>query len=153
MNRGLLASEEELARLGDRIGRNPFRRIYDTLRKRCDLILESSPITETMWRSSWEQGRWGSATAAVAGIQGRVFDLTVCHAVDRNYAYRDRAMEELRNLLRFSTWTDPCHKDLAADLCTGEACATVAVALDWLAEEMTEAEITQAVQQALTGQG
>ena len=140
MRRGLLATRDELASLSHKLGRRPFDLIYENLQRRCAKILESGPITETMWRSAHNQGRWGAATAAVGSIQGRVFDLTICHAVDRNRAYRDRAMEELRNLIRFSTWTDPSHKDLQADLCTGEACATVAVALDWLAEEMTEAD-------------
>lgn len=140
MKRGLLATERELTGLRDRVGRKPFDHIYDTLRKRCALILESQPITETMWRSAHQQGRWGAATAAVASLQGRIFDLLVCHRVDPNSAYRDRALEELKNLVGFSTWVDPSHNDLSADLCTGEACATVAVALDWLAEELTEAD-------------
>ncbi|KPK86343.1 MAG: hypothetical protein AMJ81_01485 [Phycisphaerae bacterium SM23_33] len=143
MNRGLLATKDELARLSDRIGRKPFDHIYETLRNRCGLILESSPITETMWRASWQQGRWGAATAAIADIQGRLFDLIISHNIDSNPAYRDRAVEELKNLLRFSSWVDPGHKDMHADLCTGEACATVAVALDWLAEELTQADRTR----------
>ena len=145
MNRGLLATPEELSGLRKRVGRKPFDRIYDTLRKRCDLILESAPITETMWRSDWQRGRWGAATAAVASIQGRVMDLIVGHFVDDNTAYRDRAVEELRNLVRFSTWTDPAHADMPADLCTGEACTTVAVALDWLAEKLPDADREAAV--------
>ncbi|KKM70318.1 hypothetical protein LCGC14_1441900, partial [marine sediment metagenome] len=136
MRRGLLATRSELAELGQRIGRKPFDRMYDVLRKRCALILESRPITETMWRSAWEHGRWGAATYAVAGIQGRVFDLVIAHNIDPNAAYRDRAVEELDNLLRFSTWVDPSHEQMPADLCTGEACATVAVAVDWLADEL-----------------
>ncbi len=140
MNRGLLATKKELARLRNRIGRKPFDHIYDILQKRCSLILESAPITETMWRSAWEQGRWGAATSAVASIQGRLFDLIIAYHVDENTAYRDRAIEELRNLVRFSTWVDPSHKDISADLCTGEACVAVAVAVDWLAEELEDSE-------------
>jgi len=146
MNRGLLATPEELTGLRKRVGRKPFDRIYITLRKRCDLILESAPITETMWRSDWERGRWGAATAAVASIQGRVMDLIVAHFVDDNTAYRDRAVEEFRNLIRFSTWTDPAHADLPADLCTGEACTAAAVALDWLAEELSDKDRQAAVE-------
>ena len=140
MKRGLLATGAELARLRDRLGRKPFDHVYDMLRKRCALILESQPITETMWRSASQQGRWGAATSAVASLQGRIFDLVISHRIEPNGAYRDRAVEELKNLVGFSTWVDPSHTDLAADLCTGEACATVAVALDWLAEELTEAD-------------
>ncbi len=140
MKRGLLATQGELADLAGRIGRKPFDHIHDRLRRRCGLILESKPITETMWRSLWQQGRWRAATGAAADIQGRVLDLIVAHKVDRNAAYRDRAIEELKNLLRFSTWVDPAHKGQLADLCTGEACATAAIALDWLAEELSEAD-------------
>ena len=140
MNRGLLATEAELARLGERVGRKPFDHIYETLRKRCALILECSPITETMWRSAHQQGRWGAATAAVGSIQGRIFDLVISHRIEPNTAYRDRAVEELKGLLSFSSWVDPVHSDMHADLCTGEACATAAIALDWLADELTEAD-------------
>ena len=124
----------------EHLGRKPFDHMYDTLRKRCALLLESGPITETMWRSAHQQGRWGAATAAVASMQGRIFDLIISHRIDSNLAYRDRAVEELKSLLRFTTWVDPSHGGLPADLCTGEACATVAIALDLLAEEMTEAD-------------
>ncbi len=140
MRRGLLARAEELAALGERLGRAPFDRMYEALQKRCALLLETAPVTETMWRSAHQQGRWGATTAAVASMQGRIFDLVISHRIERNLAYRDRAVEELKNLLRFSTWADPSHRDLPADLCTGEACATVAVALDWLAEELTDAD-------------
>ena len=152
MRRGLLATQSELAALKKRIGRRPFDHIYDALRKRCALILESKPITETMWRSAWAQGRWGAALTATAGIQGRVLDLIICHNIDRNTAYRDRAIEELRNLLRFSTWVDPAHSFVSADLCTGEACATAAIALDWLADELSEADRAHC-RQALLAKG
>jgi len=140
MKRGLLAASREWATLRERLGQRPFDHIYQTLQKRCALILESGPITETIWRSAYQQGQWGAATSAVASLQGRIFDLVICHRLDPNTAYRDRAVEELRNLVGFSTWVDPAHGDLSADLCTGEASATVAVALDWLAEELTEAD-------------
>ncbi len=140
MRRGLLATDAELTGLRDQLGRKPFDHLYDVLRRRCGLILESQPITETMWRSAHQQGRWGAATSAVASLQGRIFDLVIAHRIDQNAAYRDRAVEELRNLVGFSTWVDPSHGDLPADLCTGEACATAAVALDWLAEDLSDAD-------------
>lgn len=138
MKRGLLASETELAQLHEHLGRSPFNRIYDTLRKRCSLLLETKPIAETAWRSAYEQGQWHPATAAAASAQGRIFDLAIAHHIDRNGAYRDRAVEELKSLLNWSTWVEPAHKDMAADLCTAEACTAVAVGLDLLAEEMSE---------------
>ena len=104
MKRGLLATGAELARLRDRLGRKPFDHVYDMLRKRCALILESQPITETMWRSASQQGRWGAATSAVASLQGRIFDLVISHRIEPNGAYRDRAVEELKNLVGFSTY-------------------------------------------------
>jgi len=140
MRRGLLATETELAGIGQRLGVKPYDHIYEILRKRCALILESQPVTEAMWQSAWEQGRWGAATNAVATMQGRIFDLAVSHHIDRNVAYRDRAVEELMSLAGFSTWVDPSHAGQDADLCTGEACATAAVALDLLAEEMSDAD-------------
>jgi len=133
-------NRDELASLSHKLGRRPFDLIYETLQRRCAKILESGPITENHVAQRPQPGALGRRHGRGGEHSGRVFDLTICHAVEPNRAYRDRAMEELRNLIRFSTWTDPSHKDLQADLCTGEACATVAVALDWLAEEMTEAD-------------
>lgn len=138
MRRGLLAGRDELRALGDKISIRPFDRIYDRLRKRCSLILESAPITETQWRSLWMQGRRLSALTACQSIQGRLLDLIIAHHIDSNDAYRDRAIEELTNLVGWSTWTDPCHESLTVDLCTSEAAATVAVALDWLWEDLDE---------------
>jgi len=115
MKRGLLATQNELSGLHDRLGRKPFGHIYETLRKRCALILESLPITETMWRTAYQHGQWGAATAAVASTQGRIFDLLICHGIDKNAAYRDRAIKELKNLVSFSTWVDPSHADQDAD--------------------------------------
>jgi hypothetical protein len=140
MMRGLLANQAELARLRECIGRKPFDHIYEALQKRCALILESAPITEATWRGAYQQGRWGAATAAAGSIQGRLFDLIVCHHIDRNGAYRDRAIEELKNIVGFTTWVDPSHTEQQADLCTGEACAAVAVALDWLHDDLHEAD-------------
>ena len=77
MKRGLLATKTEFAGLRGRLGRKPFDHLYETLRKRCALVLESQPITETMWRSAYQQGRWGAATSAVASLQGRIFDLVI----------------------------------------------------------------------------
>ena len=79
MKRGLLARHDELSALADRLGRKPYDHIYQRLQKRCGLILESQPITETMWRSAHQQGRWGAATATVASLQGRIFDLVISH--------------------------------------------------------------------------
>ncbi len=138
MNHGLLASDTELAQLRDRLGRAPFNRIYETLRKRCAMLLETKPIAETDWRMGYERGQWHAATNAAASAQGRILDLAVAHHIDSNPAFKDRAIEELRSLAGWSTWVDPAHKDMAADLCTAEAAVGVAVGLDWLGQEMTE---------------
>lgn len=138
MLRGLLASRQELTQLRDRVGRHPFDVIYETLRKRCAMVLESRPISETEWRAQHAQGRWAAALHAAQTCQGRIFDLIISHHIDPNTAYRDRAVEEMKSLAAWSTWTDPCHNALPADLCTGECCATMAVALDWLEEDLAE---------------
>lgn len=77
MDRGLLAAREELTVLRDRVGRRPFDTIYKTLRRRCALVLESAPITETDWRTHHGQGVWASALAAARDCQGRIFDLII----------------------------------------------------------------------------
>ncbi len=140
MKRGILATRDELRQLRGRIGRKAFAGMYDALRKRCALILESPPVTEAQWQSLWQQGRWGSATQAARAVQGRVMDLLIAHHIDRNAAYRDRAVEELTNLANWSTWTDPCHNHIAADLCTAEAAVALAVGLDWLWEDLPAAD-------------
>lgn len=118
MRRGILADKNELRNLRDRIHTSPFNRFYDILRNRCSLILEASPITETQWQHLWQHGHWYSALTAVRTAQGRILDLIICHHSDNNPAYRDRAIEELVNLVGWSTWVDPCHSPLAVDLCT-----------------------------------
>jgi len=140
MRRGILASRDELRDLRRRIGRKAFTGMYEALRKRCALILESAPMTEQRWRALWQQGHWGSALQAARAVQGRVLDLLISHHVDANRAYRDRAVEELNSLAGWSTWVDPCHNDLPADLCTAEAAVAVAVGLDWLWEDLTDAD-------------
>ena len=139
MRRGILADRKDLRVLADRIARRPFVPIYEALRKRCALILESGPVTETQWWSLWEHGQRDSATLAARASQGRMLDLIVAHHVDRNVAYRDRAVEELKNLIGWTTWVDPCHPDLCVDLCTAEAAVATVVALDWLWEDLAPA--------------
>jgi len=138
MKRGLLAGRDELRSLRDRIAKRPFDAIYDVLRKRCALILESAPTTERHWRTLWEQGKWASMVVAAAGTQGRMLDLLVAHHIDPNPAYRDRAVEELRNLAAWSTWSDPCHDGTNVELGTAEASAAAVIALDWLWEDLGE---------------
>ena len=140
MRRGLLATRQELTQLRDRVGRGPFSAIYERLRKRCAMILESRPVNETEWRQHHAQGQWSPALTAARTCQGRIFDLIISHHIDRNTAYRDRAIEEMKSLAAWSTWIDPCHPDLKADLCTGECCTTMAIALDWLEEDLAEVD-------------
>ena len=146
MRRGILASIEELHSLRGRLGRKPFDAIYHALRQRCSLILESSPITETQWQNMWQQGVWGSAITAARTAQGRILDLLIAHHVDNNAAYRDRAAEELNNLIAWSTWVDPCHNHQPVDLCTAEAAVAAVLALDWLWEEFTLAQRTRVIE-------
>jgi hypothetical protein len=140
MRRGILASRDELRALRGRIGRKAYVGMYEALRRRCALILESAPITESRWRTLWAQGRWNSAVQAARAVQGRVLDLLIAHHIDRNSAYRDRAIEELDSLAGWTTWVDPCHNDLPADLCTAEAAVAVVIGLDWLWEDLAEAD-------------
>ena len=114
--------------------------MYDVLRKRCSLILETSPVSESQWRSQWQRGQWCSAVHAARTTQGRIFDLLIAHHIDPNTAYRDRAAEELRQLIHWSTWVDPCHTELPADQCTAEAALGAVVGLDWLWEDLSEAD-------------
>jgi len=141
VKRGLLASREDLRNLRSRIGRRPYDTIYDLLQKRCALILQSRPITETDWQAQHAGGVWGAALTAARAIQGRIFDLIICHHIERNDAYRDRAIEEMRLLAAWSTWLDPSHRrEDKADLCTAECCTTMALGLDWLADDLAEAD-------------
>lgn len=159
MKREILASREELTALKKLTGRKAFESISDALRHRCALILESAPLSETQWQALWMQGNWASAVLSARGVQGRVMDLVIGHHIDPNGAYRDRAVEELRNLARWSSWVDPCHNHIAADLCTAEAAVAVAVGLDWLWEDLSEsvrdelitALADKAIQPFLTG--
>ncbi|MDY6914522.1 MAG: heparinase II/III family protein [Planctomycetota bacterium] len=146
MRRGILATRDELKSLSGRLLRKPFDRIYNTLRQRCSLILDSAPITEAQWRSLWEQGRWGAAVESAKAVQGRILDLLIAHHVEDNVAYRDRAIEELKNLIGWSTWTDPCHGRMSADLCTAEAAVAAVVGLDWLWEDLSEANRLRVLQ-------
>jgi len=136
MRRGILASRDELAALRRLAGRGAFEGIFDAMRRRCALILESAPLTEGQWQALWLQGNWKSAVLSARGVQGRVLDLLISHHVDANPAYRDRAIEELCNLVAWNTWVDPCHNHVAADLCTAEAAVAVIVGLDWLWEDL-----------------
>jgi hypothetical protein len=138
MRRGILATPEELSRLAGRIGSPPFDSFYQRLQARCEAILETPPVSETQWRSLWQQGHWGAATSAAQTCQGRLIDLLIAHAIERNYAFRDRAIEELMNLAGFSTWRDPCHDATPADLATAEAAVGAAVGLDWLWDDLAE---------------
>ncbi len=140
MRRAILADSEELRALSRRVSKPPFDRIYERLQKRCSMILESSPITEDQWQTLWSRGTWGAAVTAARTAQGRMLDLLIAHHIDRNVAYRDRAIEELRNLVSWSTWVDPCHNHMPADLCTAEAAVAALVGLDWLWDDLSEAE-------------
>lgn len=146
MRRGILATTEQLRFLQRRISQRPFDKIYDLLQKRCALILESAPITEQQWRIFWGQGRWSSAVRAARAAQGRILDLAIAYHIDSNTAYRSRAIEELKNLVSWTTWVDPCHNSLPVDLCTAEAATAVVIGLDWLWDDLTEAERLRALQ-------
>jgi hypothetical protein len=140
MRRGILATRDELRALAGLAGRDAFKNIYETLRRRCALVLESQPMTERQWRYLIAQGQWGSAFNAARSVQGRALDLLIGHHIDANPAYRERAVEEVNNLVAWSTWVDPSHEDNVADLCTAEAAVTVAIALDWAWEDLSAAD-------------
>ncbi|HDZ20677.1 MAG TPA: hypothetical protein ENH80_11015 [Phycisphaerae bacterium] len=140
MRRGLLASRDELSGLRERIADRPFDAFYDRLHRRCSLILEAAPITENSWQSLSAQGHPGAAVNAARATQGRILDLLVAHHIEPDRAYHDRAIEELKNLISWSTWVDPSHGDLKADICTAEAAVAAVVGLDWLWEDLTEAD-------------
>ena len=146
MRRGILASRDELAQLRNRIDAKPFDRIYESLRKRCALILETPPVTESQWQTLAQQGRWGSAILAARTAQGRIIDLTIAHGIDANGAYRSRAIEELKDLVSWTTWVDPSHQPALVDLCTAEAAVATVIGLDWLWEDMTRADRLRALQ-------
>lgn len=145
MNRGILATSRELASLKDRISHHPFGRFYDALSSRCALVLDSAPITEMGWQAAWASGRKNAATIAARGLQGRIFDLVIANAIDRNAAYISRAVEELRNLIGWSRWVDPSETDLTVDLCTAETALAAVIGLDWLWDELDDAFRAKAV--------
>ena len=138
MRRGILATRDELIQLRERINRKPFDGIYDFLRKRCSLILQSSPMTEPQWRLMAAQGAYASELLAARTAQGRIIYLLIAHHIEPNHAYRDRAIEELKAMISWSTWVDPCHVGQLADLCTAETATAVTIGLDWLYEDLTE---------------
>ncbi len=140
MRRGLLATRDELTALRSKISQRPFDQIYQRLHKRCGLILETAPITQMQWESSWRGGQWCSAVLAARAAQGRILDLAIAHHVDPNPAFRNRAIEELKSLASWGQWLDPCHSDMAADLCTAEAAVAAVLGLDWLWEDMRDAD-------------
>jgi len=140
MRRGILASRDELRSRRRCANRPPLAAIYDALTARCDLILEAAPVSEASWQSLWQQGRGGAALQAARTAQGRMLDLLLAHHVEENDAYRDRAAEELRALVGWTRWVDPVGGDQPADLCTAEAAVGVVVALDWLWEDLPEAD-------------
>jgi len=74
MRRGLLATRDELTGLREKLSYRPFDTIYQALHKRCELILETAPVNETRWRTSWAQGYWCSAVLAARTTQGRIMD-------------------------------------------------------------------------------
>nr|MBC8373908.1 DUF4962 domain-containing protein [Planctomycetota bacterium] len=136
MRRGILADKDQLNALSERTTISPFDAIFDALQRRCALILQTGPITETQWRAIWERGKWSSAALAARASQGRIMDLAIAHHVDSNNAYRDRAIEELENLCSWSTWVDPCHNKMAADICTSETAVATVIGLDWLWDDI-----------------
>lgn len=138
MRRGILATRDELTSLRKRILHKPFDVLWDALGRRCALILESAPVTEMQWQSAWATGRQNAASTAARGAQGRILDLVIADAVDPNGAYRSRAVEELMNLVGWSTWVDPCRADLAVNLCTAEAAFASVIGLDWLWDFLRE---------------
>ena len=140
MRRGILATRDELRSLRSKLARSPYDAIYETLKRRCSLILETNPVTEAQWRAMWERGAWDSAVLAGRTTQGRILDLLIADHIEPNGAYRGRAIEELMNLTSWTTWTDPCHAPLPADLCTAEVALAAVVGLDWLWEDLSETD-------------
>ena len=69
-----------------------------------------------------------------------MLDLLIAHHIDANPAYRDRAIEELQNLLSWGSWVDPSHHPLSVDLCTAEAAVAAVVAADWLWEDLDDTQ-------------
>ncbi|MBS3734038.1 MAG: heparinase II/III family protein [Phycisphaerae bacterium] len=146
MQRGILASQSELCALREKLDAEPFSTIYERLQAKCSLILSAAPVTEQQWRAAWQTGRWGAALVAARIAQGRIWDLLIAHHIDSNPAFRDRAIEELKHLIRWNAWADPSHNNVPADLCTAEAAMAATVALDWLADDLSEADYRRVVE-------
>ena len=138
MRRGLLATKAELGALKDKISQSPFDRFYDVLCNRCALVFDSRPITEMSWQMTLAAGQRNAATVAARSIQGQLFDLVIADAIDQNPAYISRAIENLRNLVRWSRWTALGDPELKVDLCTAEISVAVVIGLDWLWEDLEE---------------
>jgi hypothetical protein len=148
MRRGLIASRDELKSLRDRLDSPPMDRIYESLQNRCAMILQSPPITQAQWQMNWAKGMWASAVQVARTAQGRILDLLIAHHIEPNLAFRDRAIEELKDLAGWTSWRDPGYADLPADLCTAEAAVAAVVGLDWLWEDLADGDrqrILQAV--------
>ena len=144
MRRGILATPDDLRQLGKLISLPPYDAIYETLNRRCALILETNPVTEAQWRLLAQQGASDPGLVAARTTQGRILDLLVAYYIDKNDAYLSRAKEEFRNLISWTTWVNPAHSPvngtgLPADLCTAEASTAVVLALDWLWENLEQA--------------
>ncbi|MHC4294032.1 MAG: heparinase II/III domain-containing protein [Planctomycetota bacterium] len=148
MRRGILSERAELSALRNRLGRGVYDAIHERLKRRCSLILDTNPVTEAQWRSLWERGSQAAGVLAARTTQGRLLDLIIAHHIEPNAAYHDRAIEELKNLVSWMSWTDPSHKNLPADLCTAEAGVAAVVGLDWLWEDLADAD-RDAVRDAL----
>ena len=140
MKRSILASRKQLRELGERINTKPYDRLYERLYQRCCLILETVPVQEMHWQSSWASGRTSAAVEAARTAQGRIFDLAICDAIETNGAFRSRAIEELINLQHWSTWIDPCRGDMLINRATAEASIATVVGLDWLWDYLTDAD-------------
>lgn len=138
MRRGILATRDELHQLRERIAKKPFDKIYEHLRRRCAVILQSTPLREAHWRALAQQGCFTPALLAARTAQGRLIDLLIAHHIDANQAYRDRAIEELKSLISWSTWTDPTLQSGLADVCTAETAVAATIGLDWLYEDLSE---------------
>jgi hypothetical protein len=93
-----------------------------------------------------EQGSQAAGLRAARIAQGRIWDLLIAHHIDSNLAFRDRAVEELKDLIRWKSWTDPSFDKLPADLCTAEAAVAAVVALDWLWEDLKHADRLRVLQ-------
>lgn len=136
MRRGIITTSDELRALRLRISKKPFDGFFDALQQRCALILESAPLTEMNWQAAYASGCCGAAITAARGVQGRILDLLIADGLDPNSAYRSRALEELRNLVRWSTWVDPSRADLLVDRCTAEAAVAAIIGLDMLWDDI-----------------